>query len=188
MAISWLTRWISSRLDPKTFTADRQPHAGREHLDPVGDRLGEAVAPAGHLQGRAHLLDQVVLGLLPEQELLGERLLQRRAEGRKFLRGRAPAGRACARLPNLDNSSSAAHVAAPTARSKSSQLSGLVRSWSRCSWSATRWSESRVNRVGLAKPSTSPASAAFSTGGGAGRAARADRGALPAPPAAARRP
>src|SRR5437588_749200 len=74
---------------------DRQPHAGCEHLDPVGDRLGETVAPAGHLQGRAHLLDNVRLGLLPEQEPGGERLVQLRAQGRQLARSRLP----CDQLP-----------------------------------------------------------------------------------------
>ena len=75
-------------LGAEDLHGDRQPHAGREHLDPGGDRLGEAVAPAGHLQGRAHLLDQVGLRLLPEQEPVGERLVERGAEGRQLLRSR----------------------------------------------------------------------------------------------------
>ena len=35
--------------------ADVGPHAGREHLDAVDDRLGEDVLPAGHLQARGSI-------------------------------------------------------------------------------------------------------------------------------------
>ena len=56
---------------PKHFDADVGPHAGREHLDPVDDRLREDVAPAGHLQDAAHfIVDEVALraaGPLPEE-------------------------------------------------------------------------------------------------------------------------
>ena len=50
--------------------ADVGAHAGREHFDAVDDRLGEDVAPAGHLQHAAHfVVDQIALGAgLPRPE------------------------------------------------------------------------------------------------------------------------
>ena len=52
--------------------ADHRAHAGGQHVDAVDDRLRPDVAPAGHLGDAVHFLDQVVLGLLPEEHLLGE--------------------------------------------------------------------------------------------------------------------
>src|SRR5205085_5830736 len=56
--------------------ADLRAHAGREHVDTVGDRLSPYVAPARHLHHRIDLLQQVSLrtGLPPPQE---ERLRKR---------------------------------------------------------------------------------------------------------------
>ena len=77
--------------------ADRRPDAGGEHVDPVDDRLREDVPPAGHLERRVHLLHQVLLRLLPEEEPVGERLLQRGAEGLQLLRRRGPSRELAAR-------------------------------------------------------------------------------------------
>ena len=102
------------------------PDAGREHLDPVDDRLGEDVPPAGHLERRAHLLDQVVLRLLPEEEPVGERLLER---GPRAACSSSGVASRSSELPLArrasSSSSSAAQVPTPTARSKSSQLSAF---------------------------------------------------------------
>ena len=74
-------------LGAENLDGNRQSHASRKHLDPGGDRLGKAVAPARHLQGRVHLFDDVVFRLAPEQQPVGERFVQRGAERRQLTVG-----------------------------------------------------------------------------------------------------
>ena len=148
-SISLQTWLIVSQVGAKDLDADLRAHAGREHVDAVGDGLRPDVAPAGHLHDRVHLLHQVPLRPSlppPEEEPSGERLFQLLAqgdEGRQGLTGRTPCrcgpgwpGRQTGRtrpraLPPLSelrtlafraSSSSAAQVKASTPRSKSSQL------------------------------------------------------------------
>ena len=72
--------------------ADRRTNAGREHLDPVDDRLGEDVTPAGHLDHRVHLRNQLVLRFLPEHQPVCKGLLQRCPHVLKLLGGRVALG------------------------------------------------------------------------------------------------
>ena len=52
------------QIGAKHLDADVGAHAGRQHIDAVDDRLGEDVAPAGHLQhAEVHfVVDQIALG------------------------------------------------------------------------------------------------------------------------------
>ena len=67
-AICSLTRCTVRRSPPaaacrgaEDFHADLRPHARRQHVHAVDDRLRPDVAPAGHLQLAVHLLDDVAL-------------------------------------------------------------------------------------------------------------------------------
>ena len=106
--------------------ADVGPHAGREHLDPVDDRLGEDVAPAGHLQDAAHLvIDQVALrpaGPRPQEHAGRGTASPARPAGRRTAAGRA--GRAACRAgrswPPSANRAASAPRGAPSSRSAAS--------------------------------------------------------------------
>ena len=48
------------QIGSEDLDADVGPHAGREHVDAVDNRLRKDVAPTGHLQHAAHfVIDQV---------------------------------------------------------------------------------------------------------------------------------
>ena len=74
------TRSIVSKIGTEHLHANVSPHAGREHLDPIDDRLRENIAPTGHLQHAAHLvIHQIPFGAGlsgPEEDVFGKRCLQ----------------------------------------------------------------------------------------------------------------
>src|SRR5438309_51460 len=79
---------MASMLAAEDLDADHGPHARREHVDPVDDRLGPYVPPAGDLEERVQLLHELGLRLLPEEHPLREGAVELGAESLRDRRRR----------------------------------------------------------------------------------------------------